>query len=224
MPDWSPLWLTLKLATVTTGLLLLVGIPLGYWLAYTRTRLRPVAEAVLSLPLVLPPSVLGFYWLLAFSPAGRLGTLLDEWMGLQLVFSFEGLVLASVVYSLPFMVQPVHAGLVNLPGSLREAAYTLGKSPLQTAFRVLLPNVKTAIFTGAVLSFAHTIGEFGLVLMIGGNLPGETRVASIAVYDEVESLNYAAAHGYSAVLLALSFTILLFVYITNHRLGRRPAR
>jgi molybdate transport system permease protein len=224
MPDWSPLWLTLKLATVTTGLLLLVGIPVGYWLAYTRTRLKPVAEAVLSLPLVLPPSVLGFYWLLAFSPASRLGAFLQAWLGLQFVFSFEGLVLASVVYSLPFMVQPVHAGLTNLPGSLREAAYTLGKSPLQTAFRVLLPNVKTAILTGAVLSFAHTIGEFGLVLMIGGNLPGETRVASIAVYDEVESLNYAAAHGYSAVLLALSFAILLFVYLVNHRLGGRAAR
>jgi molybdate transport system permease protein len=224
MPDWSPLWLTLKLATVTTGLLLLVGIPVGYWLAYTRNRLKPVAEAVLSLPLVLPPSVLGFYWLLAFSPAGRLGTFLQAWLGLQFVFSFEGLVLASVVYSLPFMVQPIHSGLVNLPGSLREAAYTLGKSPLQTAFRVLLPNVKTAILTGAVLSFAHTIGEFGLVLMIGGNLPGETRVASIAVYDEVESLNYGAAHGYSAVLLALSFAILLFVYVTNHRLGGRTSR
>ena len=218
------MWLTLELATVTTGLLLLVGIPLGYWLAYTRTRLKPVAEAVLSLPLVLPPSVLGFYWLLTFSPAGGLGKLLNEWLRLQFVFSFEGLVLASVVYSLPFMVQPVHAGLNNLPPSLREAAYTLGKSPLQTALRILLPNVKGAILTGAVLSFAHTIGEFGLVLMIGGNLPGETRVASIAVYDEVESLNYAAAHAYSAVLLALSFTILLFVYVTNHRLRRRPAQ
>jgi molybdate transport system permease protein len=220
----SPLWLTLKLATVTTGLLLLVGIPAGYWLAYTRTRLKPVAEAVLGLPLVLPPSVLGFYWLLTFSPAAPVGLLLEKWLGMRFVFSFQGLVLASVVYSLPFMVQPVHSGLTNLPGSLREAAYTLGKSPLQTAFRVLLPNIKLSILTGAVLSFAHTIGEFGLVLMIGGNLPGETRVASIAVYDEVESLNYGTAHVYSAILLTISFLILLFVYTTNYRLGRRLAR
>jgi molybdate transport system permease protein len=215
--DWEPIWLTLRLASITTLILLLIGVPLAGWLALSRFRLKPVVETLISLPLVLPPSVVGFYLLLAFSPTGWLGAWLLRVVNLQLVFSFEGLVLASLLYSLPFMVHPIQAGLENLPTSWREAAYTLGQSPVRTLWRVLLPNCKPALLTGIVLSFAHTIGEFGLVLMIGGNLPGQTRVASIAIYDEVELLHFESAHAYASLLLGLSFLILLLVYGINKR-------
>ena len=215
--DWTPIFLTLKLATITTLCLVLIGVPLAGWLALSRFRLKPLVEAVISLPLVLPPSVIGFYFLLAFSPASGLGGWLLRVFDVQMVFSFGGLVVASLLYSLPFMVHPVQAGLENLPSSWREASYTLGHSPAKTLFRVLLPNCKPALLTGIVLTFAHTIGEFGLVLMIGGNLPGQTRVASIAVYDEVERLNYGAAHVYSALLLGISLLILVVVYRFNRR-------
>lgn len=213
--DWQPIWLTLRLASVTTILLLLIGVPLASWLALSRFRLKPVVESLVSLPLVLPPSVVGFYLLLAFSPTSRLGAWLLQTFDIQLVFSFPGLVVASLLYSLPFMVHPIQAGLENLPASWREVAYTLGQSPVRTLWRVLLPNCKPALLTGVVLSFAHTIGEFGLVLMIGGNLPGQTRVASIAIYDEVELLHFDTAHAYAALLLGLSFAILLLVYSIN---------
>jgi len=216
--DWEPFWLTLRLASVPTLVLLGIGVPLAGWLALSRFRLKPVVEALVRLPLVLPPSVVGFYLLLAFSPAGQLGAWLRQTFDLQLVFSFPGLVVASLLYSLPFMVHPIQAGLENLPASWREAAYTLGQSPTRTFWRVLLPNCKPALLTGIVLSFAHTIGEFGLVLMIGGNLPGQTRVASIAIYDEVERLNFATAHVYAALLLGVSFLILLLVYSVNKRI------
>jgi molybdate transport system permease protein len=216
--DYEPLLLTFQLAFVTTLLLLLAGIPLAYFLATTQVKLKPVWEAFISLPLVLPPSVLGFYLLLAFSPTGRLGSFLENVLDLRLVFSFEGLVAASMLYSLPFMVHPIQAGLEALPSNLKDASYTLGKSKIHTLFRVLLPNIKPSLLSGIVLSFAHTIGEFGLVLMIGGNIPGQTKVASIAIYDEVETLNYEAAHVYSLILLFISFSILLLVYIINKRL------
>ncbi|MEZ0538812.1 molybdate ABC transporter permease subunit [Fibrella arboris] len=215
--DWEPIWLTLRLASVTTLLLLLVGVPLAGWLALHKFRLKPLVEAVISLPLVLPPSVVGFYLLLAFSPTSAFGAWLLRTLDLQLVFSFEGLVIASLLYSLPFMVHPIQAGLENLPVSWREASYTLGQSPARTLWRVLLPNCKPAVLTGIILTFAHTIGEFGLVLMIGGNLPGETRVASIAIYNEVELLHFNTAHAYAALLLGLSLAILLFVYSVNKR-------
>jgi len=215
MIDWEPLILTFELAFVTTFLLLVISIPLAYWLAYSKSRIKPIIETLVSMPLVLPPTVLGFYLLIAFSPANAFGEWLDEWLGLRLVFSFEGLVLASVIYSLPFMVHPIQSGLTNLSESLREAAYVLGKSKMTTLFKVLLPNIKPALLTGIVLSFAHTVGEFGVVLMIGGNIPGQTKVASIAIYDEVESLNYAAANSYSLILFAISFSILLLVYLVN---------
>ncbi|MFD2570893.1 molybdate ABC transporter permease subunit [Spirosoma soli] len=215
--DWEPLWLTLRLASITTVFLLILGIPLASWLALSQFRLKPIIEALVSLPLVLPPSVVGFYLLLTFSPTSRLGAWLLRTFDLQLVFSFEGLVVASLLYSLPFMVHPIQAGLENLPVSWREAAYTLGQSPARTLWRVLLPNCKPALLTGIVLSFAHTIGEFGLVLMIGGNLPGQTRVASIAIYDEVELLHFETAHAYAALLLGVSFVILLLVYSINKR-------
>lgn len=210
--SWSPILLSLQLAFVTTLLLLLVGLPIAWWLSAARRPWKPVVESLVGLPLVLPPTVLGFYLLLAFSPNNAFGAWLDGWLGLQLVFSFPGLVVASVIYSLPFMVQPVQAGLEGLPGSLAEAATLMGKSSWTIFRRVQLPAIRPALWTGVVLSFAHTIGEFGVVLMIGGNLPGKTRVASIAVYDEVEALNYAAANAYSLVLLGLTFLILLLVY------------
>lgn len=213
--NWDPLILTFKLALVTTLLLLLLSVPLAYWLAYTRARVKPVVESLVSMPLVLPPTVLGFYFLIAFSPGNAFGQWLNEWLGIKLVFSFPGLVLASVIYSLPFMVHPIQSGLASLPDSLREAAWVLGKTRLQTLFRVLLPNIKASLLTGIVLAFAHTVGEFGVVLMIGGSIPGTTRVASIAIYDEVEALNYEAANFYSGVLFAITFSILMAVYLIN---------
>jgi len=215
MIDWSPLILTFKLAIITTILLLVIAIPLSYWLAYTKSKVKPVIETLVSMPLVLPPTVLGFYMLVAFSPSNAFGNWLDEWLGLRLVFSFEGLILASIIYSLPFMVHPLQSGFSNLSISLKEASYVLGKSKLTTLFKVLLPNLKTSLLTGIVLAFAHTIGEFGVVLMIGGNISGKTKVASIAIYDEVESLNYDAANTYSLILFAITFVILLMVYLVN---------
>ncbi|EZH71889.1 molybdenum ABC transporter permease [Aquimarina atlantica] len=213
--DWQPLVLTFKLALVTTLLLLVISIPLSYWLAHTKSKVKPFIETLVSMPLVLPPTVLGFYMLVAFSPANAFGNWLNEYLGIQLIFSFKGLVLASVIYSLPFMVHPIQAGFSNLPSSITEASYVLGKSKITTLFKVLLPNIKPSLLTGVVLAFAHTIGEFGVVLMIGGNMPGKTKVASIAIYDEVEALNYDVANWYSLILFAITFSILLLVYLVN---------
>ena len=203
---------------MTTLILLVIGVPLAYWLSYSRVRFKSVFEALVAMPLVLPPSVLGFYLLLAFSPQHAFGHFLETVFDVRLLFTFAGLVVGSVIFSLPFMVQPVQAGFEALPVSLAEAAATLGKSRWQTFRRVLLPNIRPALLTGTVLAFAHTIGEFGVVLMIGGNIPGETQVASLAIYNEVESLHYGAAHFYALILFALSFTILLSVYMLNKRL------
>ena len=207
--------LTFQLAALTTALLFLLGLPLAYWLAYSKNKLKPIIETLVSMPLVLPPTVLGFYLLIAFSPANTFGNWLDETLGLRLVFSFEGILLASMLYSLPFMVHPIRSGLQSLSPSLKEASYVLGKSKFITLINVLLPNIKPSLLTGITLAFAHTIGEFGVVLMIGGNIPGQTKVASIAIYDEVEALNYVAANSYSLVLFCITFIILLAVYIFN---------
>ena len=215
MIDWEPLVLTFKLATVTTVILLLVAIPLAYWLVNSTSRVKPIIETLVSMPLVLPPTVLGFYFLMAFSPGNAFGSWLNTWLGLKLVFSFTGLVLASVIYSLPFMVHPIQSGLSNLPSSLTDAARVMGKTKFTTLYRVLLPNIKSSLLTGIVLGFAHTVGEFGVVLMIGGNIPGKTKVASIAIYDEVEALDYAAANTYSLILFCITFLILLGVYLIN---------
>jgi molybdate transport system permease protein len=215
MIEWSPIILSFKLAAITTILLLLISIPLAYWLSYTKSFTKPIIETLVSMPLVLPPTVLGFYLLIAFSPANGLGHFLDETFNFRLVFSFEGLIFASLIYSLPFMVHPIQAGLNNLPDSFSEASFVMGKSKTTTLFKVLLPNIRSSLLTGIVLAFAHTIGEFGVVLMIGGNIPDKTRVASIAIYDEVESLNYALANIYSIILFSITFLILLTVYITN---------
>jgi len=212
MIDWQPLLLTLQLALTTTVILFFIALPLAYWLAYSRSKMKPIVATLVSMPLVLPPTVLGFYLLLAFSPNNAVGHWLETWLGLRFVFSFEGLVLGSILYSLPFMVHPILSGFSNLPSSLMEVSSILGKSKMTTLQKVLLPNIKSSLLTGIVLSFAHTIGEFGVVLMIGGNIPGKTKVASIAIYDEVEALNYAAANLYSFVLFAISFVILLMVY------------
>ncbi|WP_298476923.1 molybdate ABC transporter permease subunit [uncultured Maribacter sp.] len=213
--NWEPLLLTFKLAFITTLLLLLISIPLCYWLACTKSRVKPIVETLVSMPLVLPPTVLGFYFLVVFSPNNAFGNWLDTVIGIKLLFSFPGLVIASILYSLPFMVHPIQSGLAGIPHSLKEAAYVMGKSKLATLLHILLPNIKPSLLTGIVLSFAHTIGEFGVVLMIGGNIPGETKVASIAIYDEVEALNYSAANFYSLVLFAITFCILLMVYLIN---------
>ncbi|MFV0531820.1 MAG: molybdate ABC transporter permease subunit [Flavobacteriales bacterium] len=214
--DWEPLFLTFKLALITTVLLLIVAIPLAYWLSNTQSRIKPIVETLVSMPLVLPPTVLGFYLLMTFSPSNSmLGSWINNYLGIKLIFSFEGLVFASVIYSLPFMVHPIQSGLSNLSSALSEAAYVLGKSKTATLFKVLLPNIRPSLLTGIVLTFAHTIGEFGVVLMIGGNIPGKTKVASIAIYDEVEALNYDTANFYSLVLFIISFSILLIVYLIN---------
>lgn len=221
----EPLWLTFKLAGITSVLLLVIALPIAYWLVFGKFKGRGIVEALIGMPLVLPPSVIGFYLLLAFSPSHWFGAVIEEYLGLRLVFSFPGLVIASILYSLPFMIYPIRAGLQSLPASLREASYTLGKTEWQTFTQVLLPNCKPAILTAFVLTFAHTVGEFGVVLMIGGNIPGVTKVASVAIYNEVEALNYPAANAYAMVLFAITFIILLVVYSINNRLlrVRQPA-
>lgn len=213
--SFEPIWLTAKLAFVTTAILFAAGLPLAYWLAFSRWRHKFVVEALVAMPLVLPPSVLGFYLLLAFSPQYFLGGFLERHFDLRLVFSFPGLVIGSAIFSLPFMVHPLKSGLASLPPSLAEASYTLGKSSAGTFFRVLLPNIKQSLVAGIVLTFAHTVGEFGVVLMIGGNIPGKTRVASIAIYDEVEALRYGNANAYAMILFAITFAVLLVVYRLN---------
>jgi molybdate transport system permease protein len=216
MIDWQPLWLSLRLAGITTMILLVLAIPLGYWLAHSRQRWKIAVEALVSLPMVLPPTVLGFYLLLAFSPTHTFGRFLDHYLNIRLVFTFPGLVIASLFYSLPFTAGPIIAGFRGLPPDLRAASRTLGKSDLTTLIRILLPNIRPSLITGAVMSFAHTIGEFGVVMMIGGSIPGQTRVASVAIYDEVQSIHYSLANEYALLLLAFSFVILLLVYLVNH--------
>ncbi len=208
--------LTFKLAAITTLILLIIGIPLAAFLAYSTVRFKSVIETIVSMPLVLPPSVLGFYLLLAFSPVSSIGSFLVD-HGIRLAFSFEGLVIGSVLFSLPFMVHPLQSALAQVPKSIFEASYTLGKSKIQTMIRVILPMIRPGLISGMTLAFAHTVGEFGVILMIGGNIPGETRVASIAIYDEVESLNYAMAHQYALSLFVVTFAILLLVYTLNKR-------
>lgn len=220
--EWTPIWLTLKLAAITTAILLVIGMPLAYWLSGRSSMPKLILEAIITMPLVLPPSVLGFYLLVAFSPQNVVGSWLQQTLNIQLVFSFEGLVLASVIYSLPFMVGPLKSALAHLPASLKEASFTMGKSKTETFFRVLMPNIKSSLLTAAVLTFAHTLGEFGVVLMIGGNIPGVTKVASIAIYDSVESMDYSNAADYSLVLFSLTFIIVIGVFIFNRKSAKSP--
>jgi molybdate transport system permease protein len=222
MIDLSPIWLTLKLAAITTLLLLVIGLPVAWWLSKGRSIVKTIIEAVITMPLVLPPSVLGFYLLLAFSPQRGIGKWLQDVFDIQFVFSFRGLVLASFIYSMPFMIGPIKSALQQLPASLAQASYTLGKTHRETFLKVLLPNIKPSLLTAIVLTFAHTLGEFGVVLMIGGNIPNVTRVASIAVYDSVERMDYAAANTYSLILLCLTFVMVISVFFYNKYQAKSP--
>ena len=217
----GPLWLSVQLAVTTMLLLLLIGTALGWWLARTRSRARPVVQAIVALPIVLPPTVLGFYLLILLGPAGAIGAWWVELTGSALTFSFAGLVIASCIYSLPFAVQPIMSAFEAVDQRDLEAAWTLGASRRDAFFSIALPQSMRGYLNAAVLSFAHTLGEFGVVLMVGGNIPGETRVVSIAIYDQVEALDYAAAHQLSAMLLLLAFVILLAMFLLNRRWQQR---
>ncbi len=219
--DWQTLWLTAQLAGVVTVLLLLLGTPLAWWLARTRSWWRVPIGAVVALPLVLPPSVLGFYMLVVMGPGGALGWLTEVLGVAPLPFSFAGLVVASLVYSLPFMVQPLQAAFAAVGERPLEVAATLRASPLDAFLTVAVPLAAPGFLTASILTFAHTVGEFGVVLMIGGNLPGVTRVASVQIYDHVEALEYADAHRLAAVMLVFSFLVLLAVYAWRGNAGRR---
>jgi molybdate transport system permease protein len=209
--------LTVKLASVVTALLLLVGTPIGWWLANTRSRLKPAVEAVVALPIVLPPSVLGFYLLVAMGPHGPVGQLTQA-LGLgTLPFTFTGLVVASVFYSLPFVVQPIQNAFAAIGPGLLEAAATLRATPRDRFFTVALPLARPGFITAAVLGFAHTVGEFGVVLMVGGNIPGQTRVVSVQIYDHVEALEYGQAHELAILLMGFSFVTLFLLYAFNRR-------
>jgi len=220
--DLTPIWLTLKLASITTLVLLLIGLPLAYWLSKSRSIFKIIIEAVITMPLVLPPSVLGFYLLLAFSPQHGIGKWLHDTFDVQFVFSFQGLILASVIYSMPFMIGPIKSALQQLPLSLSQASYTLGKTERQTFINVLLPNIRPSVLTAVILTFAHTLGEFGVVLMIGGNIPGVTRVASIAVYDSVENMDYSSANTYSLILFSITFVMVISVFVFNKYKAKSP--
>lgn len=211
--DFEAIWLSLQLAFFTTLILLLVGMPLGYWLAETRWRLKFLLEAAIALPIILPPTVLGFYILIAIGPQSPLGQAYDTLVGRPLPFSFEGLLFASIIYSFPFAVRPFVAAFSGIDRRLVEASWCLGVSHLRTFFRVICPLCWPGILTGLVLAFAHTLGEFGVVLMVGGNIPRVTRTVSIAIYDDVEALNYAKAANTSLVLLVISFLALSVTYL-----------
>lgn len=211
--DLSALGVTIRLATTTVIVLLIVGTPLAWWLAHTRSRFRPVVEALVALPIVLPPTVLGFYLLIALGPYGPLGKLLH----LNLAFTFTGLVIASVLYSMPFVIQPLHSAFEAAGTAPLEAAWSLRASPLDAFVTVLSPIALRGYISAVVLGFAHTIGEFGVVLMVGGSIPGQTRVLSTTVFEHVEAMEYGQAHALSAFLLIFSFVVLLAVYIVNRR-------
>lgn len=222
--NWTAIGLTLKLATLTAMVLLLIGLPLAYWLSFSRWRWKFLVESVVALPLVLPPTVLGFYILVAIGPHSPIGQFYASIVGHPLPFTFEGLLVASILYSLPFAVQPFATAFDQVDRRLIEASWTMGLSRLRTFIRLILPLSVAGIVTGVVLSFAHTLGEFGVVLMVGGNIEGETRTVSIDIYDEVQSLNYGAAGKTALFLLAISYVVLLSVYALNRwvREGRHP--
>jgi len=215
--DYQAIWLSVRLAASTTAILLAVGVPLAYWISFSRRRWKFLVEAVVALPLVLPPTVLGFYVLLAIGPRSPVGALYAKLTGGMLPFSFQGLLLASVLYSLPFTVQPVAAAFAGVDRRLVEASWCLGVSRAATFRRVIAPLAAPGIATGAILSFAHTMGEFGVVLMVGGNIAGVTRTVSISIYDQVQALDYGAATETSLFLLAFSFAVLVATYALQRR-------
>jgi molybdate transport system permease protein len=219
--ELAPLWLSVRLATLTTIVLLLIATPLAWWLANTRSRARAGIQSLVALPIVLPPTVIGFYLLILLGPQGAIGSWWVELTGSTLTFSFTGLVIASCFYSLPFAVQPLQSAFETLGRKEIEAARTLGASPVDAFLSVVVPLSAPGFLTATILSFAHTLGEFGVVLMVGGNIPGETRVISIAIFDHVESLNYGAAHALSLTLLGFAFLILLTMFVVNKKLAQR---
>ncbi len=218
---WDPIWITLKLAFITTAFLLVLGAPLAWWLARSKAWWKEGIAAVVALPLVLPPTVLGFYLLIAFSPESPLGAWVTSLFGRSLPFTFAGLVVGSVIYSMPFVVQPIRNAFEAIGDRPMEVAATLRASPLDAFFSVALPLARPGFLTGAVLGFAHTVGEFGVVLMIGGNIPGETKVLSIAIYDHVEALEWSEAHILSGGLLAFAFLVILTMMVVEKRFRRR---
>ena len=217
MNIFGPMWLSVQLALVTTLVLVLIGTPIAWWLSQTKFKLKPAVQAIVAMPIVLPPTVLGFYLLILLGPEGAIGSWWVQLTGSALTFSFTGLVVASCVYSLPFAVQPMQNAFESLPRQHLERAWTLGASRLDAFFSIAVPLSVRGFVSGIVLSFAHTLGEFGVVLMVGGNIPGETRVVSIAIYDHVESLNYAAAHQMSLLLIGFAFVVLAAMFVINRR-------
>lgn len=217
----EPFVLSFKLASITTLILFIVSIPLAWWLSQTSSKTKPLIEALTALPIVLPPSVLGFYILMALSHNSPIGAFFEETFGIKLVFNFTALVIASCFYSLPFMVQPLQSGFESINKNMIEASYIAGKNKITTLLKIALPNIKPALMTAIVVTFAHTVGEFGVVLMVGGSIPGETKVASVAIYEFVEVMDYSMAHIYSAIMVTISFIVLLIVYMFNRKFTKK---
>ncbi len=219
--EFEPFLLSFKLAAITTLILFIISVPLAWYLSQTSSKSKPFLEALTALPIVLPPSVLGFYILVALSQNSPLGAFFEDIFGIKLIFNFTGLVIASCFYSLPFMVQPIQGGFESINKNMIEASYIAGKSSLETIIKVALPNIKPALLTAIIVTFAHTVGEFGVVLMVGGSIPGETKVASVAIYEMVEIMDYSSAHIYSAIMVIISFLVLLSVYMFNGRQNKK---
>ena len=219
--DFQPFLLSFKLASLTTIILFFISVPLAWWLSQTKSKAKPFFEALTALPIVLPPSVLGFYILVSLSHNSPIGAFFEDVFGITLVFNFTGLVVASCFYSLPFMVQPLQGGFESLNKNMLEASFIAGKSKFQTVVKVALPNIKPALLTAIIITFAHTVGEFGVVLMVGGSIPQETKVASVAIYEMVEIMDYKSAHIYSAIMVIISFFVLLGVYTFNGRQNKK---
>ena len=219
--EFEPFILSFKLAGLTTIILFMFSIPLAWYLSQTKSKCKPFLEALTALPIVLPPSVLGFYILVALSHNSPIGVFFEDVFGIKLVFNFTGLVVASCFYSLPFMVQPLQGGFESINKNMLEASYIAGKSKLETIVKVAIPNIKPALMTAIIVTFAHTVGEFGVILMVGGSIPSETKVASVAIYEFVEIMDYKSAHIYSAIMVVISFVVLLSVYIFNGRQNKK---
>ena len=219
--DFAPFILSFKLAGLTTLILFIISVPLAWWLSQTKSKAKPFFEALTALPIVLPPSVLGFYILVSLSQNSPVGAFFNEYFDIALVFNFTGLVVASCFYSLPFMVQPLQGGFESINKNMLEASYIAGKSKLVTIIKVALPNIKPAVLTAIIITVAHTVGEFGVVLMVGGSIPEETKVASVAIYEMVEIMDYESAHIYSAIMVIISFLVLLSVYTFNGRQNKK---
>ncbi len=219
--DFTPFELSFKLAFITTLILFVISVPLSWFLSQTNSKIKPFLEAITALPLVLPPSVLGFYLLVALSTNSPIGKFFDTVFDVQLVFNFTALVVASCFYSLPFMVQPLQSGFESINKNMLEASYIAGKSKWETILKVALPNIKPSLLTALIVTFAHTVGEFGVVLMVGGSIPSQTKVASVAIYEMVEIMDYKAAHIYSIIMIVISFLVLLSVYVFNGKQNKK---